>query len=108
MTKTFGAVRALNGVILRIEPGQVHGVLGPDGAGKTTLMRILLGLIRSRTGSVKVLGGPPGDGRASRRIGALIETPAFVPHLSGRADLRMLARRAACPSRRPGGRAAAR
>ncbi|MDX3110666.1 ABC transporter ATP-binding protein [Nonomuraea angiospora] len=92
VTKTFGAVRALNGVTLRIEPGQVYGVLGPNGAGKTTLMRILLGLIRSHTGAVKVLGGTPGDGRVLRRIGALIETPAFVPHLSGRANLWVLAR----------------
>ncbi|MGP4098320.1 ABC transporter ATP-binding protein [Nonomuraea sp. KM90] len=92
VTKTFGAVRALNGVTLRIDPGQVYGVLGPNGAGKTTLMRILLGLIRSHTGTVKVLGGTPGDGRALRRIGALIESPAFVPHLSGRANLRVLAR----------------
>ncbi|TCM51227.1 ABC transporter ATP-binding protein [Kribbella sp. VKM Ac-2568] len=90
--KSFGAVAALRGVSLEVRPGQVYGVLGPNGAGKTTLLRILLGLVRPDDGSVRVLGRAPGSPQALRRIGALIETPAFVPHLSGRTNLQVLAR----------------
>ncbi|WP_214105613.1 ABC transporter ATP-binding protein [Acrocarpospora catenulata] len=97
VTKAFGAVQAVRGVTLRVEPGQVYGLLGPNGAGKTTLMRILLGLVRSDAGTVRVLGEPPGDPRTLRRIGALIESPAFVPHLSGRVNLQVLARARGLP-----------
>ncbi|MGI5489751.1 ABC transporter ATP-binding protein [Microtetraspora malaysiensis] len=97
VTKAFGTVRAVSGVTLRIDPGQVYGLLGPNGAGKTTLMRILLGLVRGNAGTVKVLGRPPGDPRTLRRIGALIESPAFVPHLSGRVNLQVLARARGLP-----------
>ncbi|WP_433011827.1 ABC transporter ATP-binding protein [Kribbella sp. CA-294648] len=90
--KSFGAVQALRGVSLEVAPGQVYGVLGPNGAGKTTLLRILLGLVRADRGSVTVLGRRPGASEALRRVGALIESPAFVPHLSGRTNLQVLAR----------------
>ena len=90
--KSFGAVAALRGVSLEVHPGQVYGVLGPNGAGKTTLLRILLGLVRPDEGSVSVLGRRPGTPEALRQVGALIETPAFVPHLSGRTNLQVLAR----------------
>ncbi|GAA2070159.1 ATP-binding cassette domain-containing protein [Actinomadura alba] len=92
VTKAFGAVQAVREVTLRIEPGQVYGVLGPNGAGKTTLLRILLGLVRTDSGTVNVLGRAPGTPETLRDIGALIESPAFVPHLSGRTNLRVLAR----------------
>lgn len=92
MTKTFGAVRALQDVTLQVRAGQVYGILGPNGAGKTTMLRALLGLVRCDTGTVRVLGRPPADSQALRRIGALIESPAFVPQLSGRVNLRVLAR----------------
>ena len=90
--KAFGKVDALRGVGLEVLPGQVYGLLGPNGAGKTTLLRILLGLVRPDEGSVSVLGRPPGTPEALRRVGALIETPAFVPRLSGRTNLQVLAR----------------
>ncbi|WP_017573694.1 ATP-binding cassette domain-containing protein [Nocardiopsis halotolerans] len=92
ITKSFGRLRALDDVTLSISSGQVYGVLGPNGAGKTTLLRILLGLVRPDSGTVSVLGHAPGDRRALRDIGALIEAPAFVPGLSGRTNLRVLAR----------------
>ncbi|GIH72230.1 ABC transporter ATP-binding protein [Sphaerimonospora thailandensis] len=98
VTKAFGTVQAVRGVTLSVAPGQVYGVLGPNGAGKTTLLRILLGLVRSDRGRVRVLGRAPADPVALRDIGALIESPAFVPHLSGRVNLRVLARARGLPA----------
>jgi len=97
LTKSFGGLRALGDVTLTVSPGQVYGVLGPNGAGKTTFLRILLGLVRPDGGTVRVLGHAPGDRRALRAIGALIEAPAFVPGLSGRTNLRVLARARGLP-----------
>ena len=61
LTKTYGSVRALDGLTLSIPRGGVYGVLGPNGAGKSTLFRILLGLIRPTDGTASVLGGAVGD-----------------------------------------------
>lgn len=87
LTKTYGAVRALDGLSLSIPRGGVYGVLGPNGAGKSTLFRILLGLIRPTEGEAGVLGGAVGDVRASRRMGSMIETPRFPPFLTARETL---------------------
>ena len=57
LTKTYGAVRALDGLDLSIPRGGVYGVLGPNGAGKSTLFRILLGLISASDGTASVMGG---------------------------------------------------
>src|SRR5690348_2058017 len=97
VAKAFGAVRAVQDVTLRIRSGQVYGIVGPNGAGKTTLLRALLGLVRCDAGTVRVLGRPPADAQALRRIGALIDSPAFVPQMSGRVNLRVLARARALP-----------
>ena len=87
LTKTYGAVKALDGLSLSVEPGGVYGVLGPNGAGKSTLFRIWLGLVKPTSGQISVMGGPPG---APRRIGSMIETPRFHPFLSARDTLKML------------------
>ena len=79
---------------MRVRPGEVYGFLGPNGAGKTTTLRMLLGLVRPTSGSALVLGRPPGSPEGLARIGAMIETPAFYPFLSGRDNLRVLARHA--------------
>jgi ABC-2 type transport system ATP-binding protein len=84
LTKTYGAVRALDGLSLSIPRGGVYGVLGPNGAGKSTLFRILLGLIRPSEGQAIVMGGPIGDVAASRRMGSMIETPRFPPYMTAR------------------------
>lgn len=84
LTKTYGAVRALDGLDLIVPRGGVYGVLGPNGAGKSTLFRILLGLIRPTQGEVEILGGRPGDPTAMRRVGSMIETPRFPPYLTAR------------------------
>ncbi|MFC5343852.1 ABC transporter ATP-binding protein [Brevundimonas staleyi] len=84
LTKTYGAVRALDGLSLSIPRGGVYGVLGPNGAGKSTLFRILLGLIRPTDGEAVVMGGRIGDAAASRRMGSMIETPRFPPFMTAR------------------------
>jgi ABC-2 type transport system ATP-binding protein len=84
LTKTYGAVRALDGLDLIVPRGGVYGVLGPNGAGKSTLFRILLGLIRPTQGEVEILGGRPGDPTAMRRVGSMIEAPRFPPYMTAR------------------------
>ena len=91
LTKTYGTVRALDGLHLTIPRGGVYGVLGPNGAGKSTLFRILLGLIRPTEGSATVMGGPVGQVASMRRMGSMIETPRFPPYMTARQVLRWLA-----------------
>jgi ABC-2 type transport system ATP-binding protein len=59
LTKSFGRTRALDGLDLQVAPGEVHGFLGPNGSGKTTTIRVLLGLLRADAGTVRLLGGDP-------------------------------------------------
>ena len=93
LTKRYrSGILAVDAVDLRVRRGEIYGFLGPNGAGKTTTMRMLLGLIRPTTGSVKVLGLAPGGPEGLRRIGAIVESPGFYPYLSGRDNLRALAR----------------
>ncbi len=93
LTKTYGAVKALDGLSLSVPPGGVYGVLGPNGAGKSTLFRIWLGLIRPTEGEAKVMGGIAGrDPKAARRAGSMIETPRFPPFLTARQVLVMLSK----------------
>src|SRR5918995_455092 len=101
LTKRYGeAVVAVKALDLRVRRGEVYGFLGPNGAGKTTTLRMLLGLIRPTSGSAVVLGAAPGSPNGLSRIGALIETPTFYPFLSGRDNLRVLARYAGVPETR--------
>ena len=74
--------------------GEVYGFLGPNGAGKTTTLRMLLGLVRPTSGTAAVLGEAPGTPGGLARIGSMVEAPAFYPYLSGRDNLRVLARHA--------------
>jgi ABC-type multidrug transport system ATPase subunit len=92
LTKRFGRVTAVSGVDLEIPAGVRFGLLGPNGSGKTTLVRMLLGLVHPTAGSVELLGAAMPRHAASvlPRVGALVENPAAWPHLSGRANLRLL------------------
>jgi ABC-type multidrug transport system ATPase subunit len=92
LTKTFGPRTAVDAVDLTVRRGEVYGFLGPNGAGKTTTLRMLLGLIRPTSGSATVHGLAPGDPVAVARTGSLVEGPGFYPYLSGRENLRVLAR----------------
>jgi ABC-2 type transport system ATP-binding protein len=93
-------ILAVDGLGLSVRRGEVYGFLGPNGAGKTTTLRMLLGLIRPTSGRALVLGAAPGSPEGLRRLGALIETPTFYPYLSGRDNLRVLARYAGTPETR--------
>ncbi|MPZ60976.1 MAG: ATP-binding cassette domain-containing protein [Propionibacteriales bacterium] len=92
LTKHYGHNTAVDAVSLTVRRGEVYGFLGPNGAGKTTTLRMLLGLVRPTSGTAQVLDGSPGDPRVLRRLGALVEGPGFYPYLSGRDNLRVLAR----------------
>jgi ABC-type multidrug transport system ATPase subunit len=95
-----GRIVALDELSLRVRRGEVYGFLGPNGAGKTTTLRMLLGLVRPTSGSALVLGAPPGSPQSLARVGALIESPTFHPFLSGRDNLRVLARYSGAPEAR--------
>ncbi|WP_370615744.1 ABC transporter ATP-binding protein [Mumia sp. Pv 4-285] len=83
---------AVDRVDLTVRRGEVYGFLGPNGAGKTTTLRMLLGLVRPTGGTASVLGNAPGSRAALEATGAMIEGPAFLPYLSGTANLRVVAR----------------
>jgi ABC-2 type transport system ATP-binding protein len=93
-------VRALEDLSIEVREGEIFGFLGPNGAGKTSTLRMLLGLVRPTSGSVLVLGAAPGSEQALARTGALVETPRFYPFLSGRDNLKVLARHAGVPEGR--------
>jgi ABC-2 type transport system ATP-binding protein len=92
LTKRYGDQTAVDDVSLTVRRGEVFGFLGPNGAGKTTTLRMLLGLVRPTRGSATVLGERPGNPGAVARTGALVEGPGFYPYLSGRDNLRVMAR----------------
>lgn len=92
LTKKYGERAAVKDVSLTVRRGEVYGFLGPNGAGKTTTLRILLGLATATSGTAAVLGLPAGHPDAVARTGALIEGPGFYPYLSGRDNLRSMAR----------------
>jgi ABC-2 type transport system ATP-binding protein len=93
LTRRFGRVVAVHDLDLDIAGSGVVGLVGPNGSGKSTLIRLLLGLIRPTSGNALVFDAPISHPRAyASRIGALIESPAFVPSLSARSNLRSLAR----------------
>jgi ABC-2 type transport system ATP-binding protein len=93
-------VEAVRGIDLQVRRGEIYGFLGPNGAGKTTTMRMLVGLIQPSAGTAVVAGHPPGHPLGLARVGSLIESPAFWPYLSGRDNLRVLARFAGVPEAR--------
>jgi ABC-2 type transport system ATP-binding protein len=85
LTKRFGALNAVDGIDLAVPAGSVYGFLGPNGSGKTTTIRVLLGLVYATSGTHLLLGSATPD--ALPRVGALVEGPAFHPYLSGAANL---------------------
>src|SRR3984957_9120579 len=93
LTKRFGDNVAVNGVELLIPRGCAFGYLGPNGAAKTTLIRVLLGLTHADAGTMSLLGYPVPKERASAlaRVGAIVDEPRFHGHLTGRQNLQMLA-----------------
>jgi ABC-2 type transport system ATP-binding protein len=90
LTKRFGSQTAVDGIDLAVPRGAVFGFLGPNGSGKTTTIRMLLGLLRATAGGSHVLGAPMPESLDAvlPRVGALVEGPAFSPFLTGAQNLR--------------------
>ena len=93
LRKVFGSTVAIDGVDLDVPAGSVLGMLGPNGSGKTTFIRMLLGLTRPTAGTAELLGRPMPESAAAvlPHVGALVEGPGFHPFLSGRENLRRVA-----------------
>ena len=94
--------RAVDGLDLVVPHGGVHGFLGPNGSGKTTTIRMLLGLVAADSGRMQVLGRdvPQRLPEVIGGVGALVETPLFFPTFTGRRNLELLATTARTPARR--------
>lgn len=93
LTKTFGKLKAVEGLSFEMPRGGVIGFVGPNGAGKSTTIRMLLGLIKPTRGNAEVLGhGICTPSAYLNKVGALIESPVFYPGLSGSNNLRAMAK----------------
>jgi ABC-2 type transport system ATP-binding protein len=106
LTKRYGTLLVVDGVSLDVREGDRYGFLGPNGSGKTTVVRMLLGLVYASSGTIEVLGRPvPGQISAVLpQIGALVEAPGAYGHLSGRANLAMIDASGSRPAGRRRGR----
>jgi ABC-2 type transport system ATP-binding protein len=108
VTKTYRGRRgrppqkALDQLDLLVESGGVHGFLGPNGSGKTTSIRVLLGLVSADSGTARLFDRPVPEAlpEVIGHVGALVETPLFFPNFSGRRNLRLLAEVAGVPRAR--------
>jgi ABC-type multidrug transport system ATPase subunit len=91
LTKSYGAVKAVDSIDLEVREGDVYGFLGANGSGKTTTVRMLLGLVLATSGEAELLGEPMPKAAKSvlPQVGALVEGPGAYPHLSGAANLRL-------------------
>jgi ABC-type multidrug transport system ATPase subunit len=92
LVKRYGRLRAVDGIDLGVQAGDVYGFLGANGSGKTTTVRMLLGLVLPTSGEIDLLGErmPRAGRKVLPRVGALIEGPAHYGHLSGRENLSLL------------------
>src|SRR5215472_12068067 len=93
LTKAYGKRVVVDSLSLQVERGDIFGFLGQNGAGKSTTIRMALGLVRPTSGRVLLLGHDMAKHpkRALARTGAIVESPAFYEHFSGWQNLRLLA-----------------
>jgi ABC-2 type transport system ATP-binding protein len=90
ITKHYGRIKAVNQLSVDVHKGQVFGLLGPNGSGKTTTLSIILGLLSSNGGSFTWFGQPPSK-ESRKQIGSVIESPNFYPYLTSSQNLRVIA-----------------
>jgi len=91
VSKSFGDVKALDGVTLRVKQGEIYGLLGPNGAGKTTLIRLFVGLVEPNAGTVTVLGKRMPNVAVLSHVGYMTQTAALYPGLSVEENVRFFA-----------------
>ena len=96
LTKNFGRLCAVNNLNLEVKGGQVFGMLGPNGSGKTTTLGMLMGVINQTSGEYSWFGRQP-DNEVRKKIGAVLEHPIFYPYLSGQKNLELNAMIKQCP-----------
>ncbi|MCR3725983.1 ABC transporter ATP-binding protein [Streptomyces umbrinus] len=82
VTKTYGSVRAVDGLTLALHPGETVALLGPNGAGKSTTLDLLLGLKHPDSGSVRVFGGSPRDAIVGGRVGAMLQSGGLMDEVT--------------------------
>jgi ABC-2 type transport system ATP-binding protein len=88
LTKHFGKIKAVNNVNLEVKAGQVFGMLGPNGSGKTTTLGMLMGVVNPTSGNFSWFGQEPNH-EIRKKIGAVLEHPIFYPYLSGQKNLEL-------------------
>jgi ABC-type multidrug transport system ATPase subunit len=86
ISKSYGRIQALRDISFDIPPGSVFGILGPNGSGKTTMLGIVMDVLRASGGQYTWFGSPPSE-KQRREIGTLLETPNFYHYLSGKRNL---------------------
>lgn len=91
LSKSYGRIKAVDSVSLTIDKGDIYGILGPNGSGKTTTLGMLLDVIIPDRGSFNWFGLPPSK-EHRKKIGAILEVPLFYPYLSGKMNLQIIAR----------------
>lgn len=89
LTKTYGKLKALDDLNLTIESGNVYGLLGPNGSGKTTTLGLILDILKPNEGSYEWFGGEYGD-RYRLKVGAILETPNFYPYMNAVQNLEIV------------------
>lgn len=97
LTKDFGRIRAVNNLALEVKAGQVFGMLGPNGSGKTTTLGMLMGVVNPSGGLFTWFGETPTN-QVRKKIGAVLEHPIFYPYLSGQKNLELNALIKQCPT----------
>jgi ABC-type multidrug transport system ATPase subunit len=91
LSKHYGNIKAVNKLNLEVEQGQVFGILGPNGSGKTTTLSVIMGIIKHQSGSYTWFGNPGSDHNWKKKVGSLIEVPNFYPYLSLFNNLKIVA-----------------
>jgi len=91
LVKKYGKLKAVNNLTLEVEEGNVYGLLGPNGSGKTTTLGVILDVLKKNSGDYTWFGKPSSK-ESRKKIGAILEIPSFLPYLSARRNLAIIAK----------------